>query len=139
MRPLQTPIFCQQVYLLATKVSFHPMAKVFSLCERILVLFQCGLVETQKVIFFYTSCHPYGSILAPKSSPIWQAMISMPTNVKFGLWYESIHLLEQVCSLLKAVKISWYVLCKSKARIYVRECLSENKCDDIISHIFLKG
>ena len=96
MRPLQTPIFCQQVYLLATKVSFHPMAKVFSLCERILVLFQCGLVETQKVIFFYTSCHPYGSILAPKSSPIRQAMISMPTNIKSGLWYESIHLLEQV-------------------------------------------
>ena len=55
----------KQVYLLAMKVSFHPMAKVFSLCERILVLMTCGFVETFKAIFYYTSCQPNWQMFAP--------------------------------------------------------------------------
>ena len=55
----------KQVYLLAMKVSFHPMAKVFSLCERILVLMTCGFVEIFKAIFYYTSCQPNWQMFAP--------------------------------------------------------------------------
>ena len=52
-----------QVQLLA-KVPFHPMAKVFSLFERIFSVLQFTLVEIPKGVFYYTSCQPNWFLLA---------------------------------------------------------------------------
>lgn len=53
-----------QVYLLATKVSLHPLAKLFQLFERSFVL--CStFVESFKAIFYYTSCQPNWSLVVP--------------------------------------------------------------------------
>ena len=51
--------------MLATKVSFHPLAKLFLLFERSFVLCQCTLVESLKAIFYYTSCQPNWSLVVP--------------------------------------------------------------------------
>ena len=44
--------------VLLIKVPFHPMVKIFSLCERICVLMSCCLTEIPRSVFYYTSCQP---------------------------------------------------------------------------------
>ena len=54
------------VIFLLLKIPFHPMVKVFSLCERIFVLCQCSVVEILRSVFYYTSCQPNWTNIFPK-------------------------------------------------------------------------
>ena len=56
------------VIFLLLKIPFHPMVKVFSLCERIFVLCQCSVVEILRSVFYYTSCQPNWTNIFPR---IW--------------------------------------------------------------------
>ena len=54
--------FKLQIYMLH-KVSLHPVAKVFSLWERIFGLLQCTFAEIPKLVFYRTSCQLNWSLM----------------------------------------------------------------------------
>ena len=89
------------------KLPFHPMAKAFSLCERLSCLLQCTLVEIPKGIFYYTSCQPNWRLFLPILEilqPEVHLNVFLPSKIpeEHGLEPENIHMESPItCSILE--------------------------------------
>ena len=73
----------------------HPMAKTFMIIERMFSILQCALVESLKVVFYYTSCQPNWSLLATifnidNSNYVVIPLPNMLNAESKSLWYAEI-------------------------------------------------
>ena len=99
------------------KVPLHPMAKTFMIIERMFSILQCALVESLKVVFYYTSCQPNWSLLATvfnidNSNYVVIPLPNMLNAESKSLWYDKILIQPTInCTFLEKTTILFNTGC----------------------------
>ena len=99
------------------KVPLHPMAKTFMIIERMFSILQCVLIESLKVVFYYTSCLPNWSLLASlfNVDHFTNLIIPLPKMLDSeskNLWYAGISIQSTMnCSFLEKMSILFNTGC----------------------------